>query len=1090
MLRLLCAMALLLPATAHAQLLAWVNVNEENFPDAVFRAYVSSNFDTDGDGKLTASEIVNAKVINLDKTNQSDKVHSLVGVEHLTALTSLDVTANALTSLDVSKNTQLIVLNCARNQLEELDVTQNTALLFLTCNNNQIWWIDLSKNTSLKSLICSSNDMSLLNVTQNEQLMTLECAQNKLKKLNVTQNTALRRLDCLGNQLTALNLSYNTSLTYLRCSSNPIDTLDVSHNTALTNLLCEECQLTELDVTQNTALKDLTCARNQLEELDVSQNTLLEDLECSYNLLTALDVSENTALTYLGCTDNQLYALDVSHNTNLENIKCSNNHLSAIDLKYNTALTADDGILLDGNGRTVEAIDLNGEPAIKVGTLGASHGNIVFTPLPEFMGLDVDKMTDIQGFTIKRQNGVYLVFDRANDGHHVTYNHPTGYTGTNTLIPATVEFFLDWTGDYPEGLAIDEEHFPDAVFRAYVSDNFDSDHNGFLNDTEIAHAKTIDMTYATGTATSLAGVEYLTALKSLACNTNCDLTALDVSHNTALTMLNCGYNQLTALDVSHNTALTTLNCSHNQLEALNVRQNAALESLMCEDNMLTELDVTANEALLSLFCGSNQLKRLDLSQNTLLQAVWCANNQLSAVDLSQNPALIKAVTENNGRTVEATFLDGEPAVKVGTIELNHGNVGFFPEPDFVGLDIDKMTDIQGFTVKRQSVVYLVFDPANASQHVTYRHPTGYSGSAPSADVPANEEFFLDWTMGIPVDEEHFPDEVFRDYVSTFIDTDGNGYLISSEIAAATTIQMYRATGTARSLAGVEYLTALTYLDASQNCNLTALDVSLNTALNYLSCADNYLTSLDVTHNTALESLNCSHNLLTALDLSKNKGFKSLQCDHNLLTALDVSHNLWLDQLYCSDNQIKALNLRNNLMLCELDCRNNQLSAIDLSHNPNLTDAYLSNNGKTMTVDLLEGMPAVKVGDMTGGTFVPLPDFSGLDLDLIDATCDFEWRVVGTEVYFVFDRVPSHRATYRHATKTTSVDVPEDEEFYFVWKLGLQGDVKGDGVVSGADVTALYNVLLDGAEAAGDADVNGDGVVNGSDVTALYNILLN
>ena len=55
---------------------------------------------------------------------------------------------------------------------------------------------------------------------------------------------------------------------------------------------------------------------------------------------------------------------------------------------------------------------------------------------------------------------------------------------------------------------------------------------------------------------------------------------------------------------------------------------------------------------------------------------------------------------------------------------------------------------------------------------------------------------------------------------------------------------------------------------------------------------------------------------------------------------------------------------------------------------------------------------------------------------------------------------------------------------------LRGDVNGDGVVSGADVTALYNVLLDNAEVAGDADVNGDGVISGADVTALYNLLLN
>ena len=54
---------------------------------------------------------------------------------------------------------------------------------------------------------------------------------------------------------------------------------------------------------------------------------------------------------------------------------------------------------------------------------------------------------------------------------------------------------------------------------------------------------------------------------------------------------------------------------------------------------------------------------------------------------------------------------------------------------------------------------------------------------------------------------------------------------------------------------------------------------------------------------------------------------------------------------------------------------------------------------------------------------------------------------------------------------------------------VQGDVNGDGIVSGADVTALYNVLLNGSAANGDADVNGDGIINGADVTALYTILL-
>ena len=54
---------------------------------------------------------------------------------------------------------------------------------------------------------------------------------------------------------------------------------------------------------------------------------------------------------------------------------------------------------------------------------------------------------------------------------------------------------------------------------------------------------------------------------------------------------------------------------------------------------------------------------------------------------------------------------------------------------------------------------------------------------------------------------------------------------------------------------------------------------------------------------------------------------------------------------------------------------------------------------------------------------------------------------------------------------------------------VKGDVNGDGVVSGADVTALYGFLLEGTTIGGDGDVNSDGVVSGADVTALYSILL-
>ena len=56
--------------------------------------------------------------------------------------------------------------------------------------------------------------------------------------------------------------------------------------------------------------------------------------------------------------------------------------------------------------------------------------------------------------------------------------------------------------------------------------------------------------------------------------------------------------------------------------------------------------------------------------------------------------------------------------------------------------------------------------------------------------------------------------------------------------------------------------------------------------------------------------------------------------------------------------------------------------------------------------------------------------------------------------------------------------------------GITGDVNNDGVVNSADITALYNYLLDGDDSiAATGDVNGDGAINAGDITAVYNIIL-
>ena len=57
-------------------------------------------------------------------------------------------------------------------------------------------------------------------------------------------------------------------------------------------------------------------------------------------------------------------------------------------------------------------------------------------------------------------------------------------------------------------------------------------------------------------------------------------------------------------------------------------------------------------------------------------------------------------------------------------------------------------------------------------------------------------------------------------------------------------------------------------------------------------------------------------------------------------------------------------------------------------------------------------------------------------------------------------------------------------------VAIPGDVNGDGVVTAADVTALYDVLLNNDYSqVVNGDQNGDGNITAADVTAVYDVLL-
>lgn len=92
---------------------------------------------------------------------------------------------------------------------------------------------------------------------------------------------------------------------------------------------------------------------------------------------------------------------------------------------------------------------------------------------------------------------------------------------------------------------------------------------------------------------------------------------------------------------------------------------------------------------------------------------------------------------------------------------------------------------------------------------------------------------------VPIDEEHFPDEVFREYVKTF-DSNGDGILIYSEFP----LEISKLSTNVSSLKGIEYFDTLESLQCN-NTQITELDLKGNPRLKVLQCNDIKQLELDL-----------------------------------------------------------------------------------------------------------------------------------------------------------------------------------------------------------------------------------------------------
>lgn len=277
------------------------------------------------------------------------------------------------------------------------------------------------------------------------------------------------------------------------------------------------------------------------------------------------------------------------------------------------------------------------------------------------------------GFSLVYTNNAGRIFSKS-ISHSVTFE-AAKITSLGTLS----------TSSFDEQL-IDNKEFIKAVGEQVAWTTNEDGTVSLTPENLAAIEKVTSLTVSDKGLSDLSGIEYFVNLRSLDCQKN-QLTSLNVSSLTELSILYCQYNHLTTLDVSQNAALWDLRCSNNQLTELNVANNPKLQTLSCANNQLTALDIEKNTSLSTLYCNNNQLAGLSVSENTALTKLYCHANRMSKLDVKNNLKLkalycgAQTTDGSTSQTLKLTLPAELRSIWKGTNDLNK--------------DVDVITDGMG-----------------------------------------------------------------------------------------------------------------------------------------------------------------------------------------------------------------------------------------------------------------------------------------------------------------------------------------------------------------------------------------------------------
>jgi|GEM_PF-4172139 len=334
-----------------------------DFTDPIFANVVREAAGLGSDAPITAADVASITTIahnpGVGVADFGNRITSLAGIEHLTALTVLQIIHHAIVDpVDLSNNPLLvnvtinggtsIVSGVRYHFLPGINLTGNPLLETLNILENRVTELDLRNNPLLRTL-AAGESIALSTV------LFPEAGMNYLTTVQMNSPSMAGRFGGLTSftlnsapLLTTLNINNSPDLASVTATNAPLlatvslmnhgmthsNQLNLAGNTSLFSLTVSGGNFEVFDATTLSPTIDfINLFNNNLTEIDLTNLVNLREINLNSNNLTTIDLSNNVSLQMLLLRDNQLAGhVDLSGLPVLRIVWMDNNFITSMDI--------------------------------------------------------------------------------------------------------------------------------------------------------------------------------------------------------------------------------------------------------------------------------------------------------------------------------------------------------------------------------------------------------------------------------------------------------------------------------------------------------------------------------------------------------------------------------------------------------------------------------------------------------------------------------------------------------------------------------------------------------------------------------------